>query len=608
MGHSKREAGSEIMAQILITKNGIEKFPDVATRQMIAEAKGLDTNSLDLHSIPDSATPDQIGQAFKPLVDKAMGKTTLGEDVEIGTDNFINAIPRSVSELATGAGKLTIAGAEKTGLISPETKQRGQDFLGRIQDKVNDVYPVENGSFAGLVGGMVPYAVGGFGKAAVEAPEGVSAFMKFLSGAKTVAKSGAVNGALGAAGSEGAGGNPLTGLLAGGGIGAGIPLSGKIGSKIFPAIGGAELGIPSKAIQFAAKPGANDVLKVAAGRVKNDVTGTNFAKDLENIKFPEEEQLRTLLSNAPPIDKTTLWEAMEAAKPRKIGNTILQPDQQRAVDIINSKINALKGGVKEGVVTKTSPIIDQFGGEIKTSKYVSPIKNETAADALDIRRVLDAGIPFDDPAYSMVERALLAGRTDLKNQLIKVGGGAQSPFSKTMEDYSKKLTLLDEMKSKINSHTETGEGSKASKFLRSAASDKGGSGPLRDIVSGFQKHTGRDYLTPANEENMALYFANKNQPSGGKPSLLPPHLSWQDAAHLTAGSGLGYFTHSPILGGLLAASEGFRSPLGNVLATKISNSLGRGGSTIPAGLVSLPIQRKENKRALNLSRPSKFEN
>ncbi len=212
-----------------------------------------------------------------------------------------------------------------------------------------------------------------------------------------------------------------------------------------------------------------------------------------------------------------------------------------------------------------------------------------AHDFNKLRQRIDEDIDFSTPEGKALDQALKGPRAVAKQSLIQ---NAPPEYKGLMEDWHNKLGIQNEIDSRLGARTETGMDKKAAALLKSA-NGKGDAAQIdRALVEQIQSHTGKNFLQPTAEENLAAEFG-KN----GKPSWLPNVHGWGaagDLGILGAAGGIGeHITHSPW--GLLAAAPAavLESPKASVLTTRVANRLSKGNLLMPitAGKDSLNLSR-----------------
>ncbi len=174
---------------------------------------------------PDQYLAEKTAAPFDP--DKYLRDKTGDASTEGARNNVFQQGVQTVKNIGAGALKGTgnmVRGVAN--LFSNKTPEQIQSEKQKEDAAVDSALGAEpNAPIANMVGGILPWAVGGIEKGAVEAPaviaNGLERLPPYLRGLASIGKEGAVNAGIGAVASKGAGGEEKTGAIMGGSLGTG---------------------------------------------------------------------------------------------------------------------------------------------------------------------------------------------------------------------------------------------------------------------------------------------------------------------------------------------------------------------------------------------------
>lgn len=518
------------MTQAVMNSDGMHTFPNDATKAEIADALKSDTNSISVNSFPDDATNQEIAESLKGPPQP----------------NILQQGIQTVKNIGAGALKGTgniVRGAMN--LFGNKTPQEIQAQKAKEDSAVDASLGAEpDAPISNMVGGALPWLVGGVEKAGIEAPgliaKGLESLPPWLSGATQIGKSAAINAVAGGVVNEGAGGDFKTGAEIGGGLGAGITTLGKTAGAIIPKAASMVSKAEPQTYRFAASPGGLDALQVAAKtapeRVQSLVRLAENPRELPSMKAAE-KAVRTPEMAAGRIDIRPILQAFDDAKVSANefgGNATVA---QKVNDALESEKRAIGGnlfGHENGSVSfqrnERSPYNSNGSPQsVKPAmRSFTDSKSAAVGPATDVNGMTDYTAPATQLRelktsigkgidWTKAENAPLKAKMkgiyskiddEITNAIEKTQGPeVAAQYQKDLADWSQKINDFKELGSRLG-NIPSNRLNRADALLKQY--DKQGN---FDLLSRIDSHTGEGLVAHAKLRGMADQLGMKSQPS-----------------------------------------------------------------------------------------------
>lgn len=530
-----------------------------------------------------------------------------------GAKNFASGVVTGTANLLGGAAALA---------TKPFSSSLSKTIQGNVQqadsDFNSDIGADQGGGFMKGLGGAAPYLAAAVLAPEAEAPAAFANFSPALRTALSIGKSAGINGTVGAASSEGAGQNPLTGFLAGAGLGAGATAVGKLASSVIPTLASKlSAGATPEAYDLAASPGGfaklEDATLVAPEKVKSLVNvANNPAPYMQGV----ENQVRGFENSAAPVDIRPILKAFDDAKLGATsagGNTQVRNAANAALENEkNSVAGALAGPSSTSapyqIQTKTPLGLNGFSEKIPAPQIrtqtnsipfgppsdVNGFTNYTipASQLRVLKTSIGKGIPWDSPEAPDVKNALKGVYSAMDNALTGAvaktqGSQAAAAYQSALDDWSQKIGDFQELQGRLG-NVPSKQIAAANNLLKGDLEANPGN---FDLLGRIDQQTGGDFLQHAKLRQQAAQLGMKPQftvaPEDRSASLpwLPKTINLTKVgipAVASEDGGLGAGTAAGIL----------ESPKASVLALKGANFLSRGNFVLPPAYQALMGKKK----------------
>lgn len=318
-------------------------------------------------------------------------------------------------------------------------------------------------------------------------------------------------------------------------------------------------GVPEETLRMAGTKEGREALQQASGREAQ--IGQKLADAIGDYHryMPERDIIEGALKQMPPVNLSGTVKALQGAKIKPASNGALLPHEAKA----NSEIDALI----EGLLGSRKP------GQMPTTKL-------SAEEAYNIRRRLDYQANFDSPEYKIVNNAIKAARTQLKNDLLAAAGrSGNRDYAQTMKAWSDKLKILDGLEKRLGT-TDATRQARAESFVNNLFGKN--SANKQKIVEDLDRVFSTDFL---GEAKMAQRASELGE--GGNAAILPRQTTGR--SQMAAGAGA------------IAASI-FGGPAATAATSAIGTGLAAHASPLIASRVTLPTAQWLDD-AMNARRP-----
>jgi len=294
-------------------------------------------------------------------------------------------------------------------------------------------------------------------------------------------------------------------------------------------------GVPQEALRAYNDPIQKAKMAANAGRESEIGQDLLSAIDRPDKYLPEKQAVDEALENMGDMSIRSAIDALEGAKGAAVAGR-LSPEKAAANAAIDKYITFLRGGDVPEDIAKAAPV--------------------SAKEYRKLRQDLDAPVRWDDEGGAIVNSALKAGRTTMKNELLKRAAESGNPgYAKAMESWSDKLDKLDRIK-KLLGKTGEARDKRVEQFINNlfGKNSEYKQELMRDLDGIFQSDiTGR---AKAAQNAQALG-------PGGVPTWLPRQMTGRSGLGLvgsiaagTAGQAAGFGAAAPLAlaGTILVAS------------------------------------------------------
>lgn len=322
-----------------------------------------------------------------------------------------------------------------------------------------------------------------------------------LTGLKALGAAGLMEGAIGAGmhqSDRALSGEPMQPGMAAfeTGLGGALPIAGPAANKTLGRLASGLSGVSEEALRMYGTGFSKGAAEIRQAAGKQNEIGQRLADAIDNAYdyMPEKAVVDNALKNMPEVNIAetirVLQDQVDKLK-RPTAGTGAFGFEQKAIKELEADIAALRGR----------------NTKMPQTKY-------PAEGVRDLRRRLDVETKFGDEADNIVNRARMAARTQLKNDLIdaaKVSGNQE--YVTAMESWANKLQKVDEIKGLMGGNSVTRK-QRAESFTANLFGKN--KTERQKLVKDLGEVFGEDFLEQSKLAKLAAEFGED-----GTPGLLP---------------------------------------------------------------------------------------